>query len=546
MKKLILLILLIPVFVFSADRIIDSNYNIDFLTGYPPTEKARITSAGNVGIGVTPTQQLHQLSATRATHLLSGALATSGGTNGAATFWTDGATQHGIGHGNALYGNSSSDLYINAGNSKNISLVTASTERVKIDSAGAVNIQTGPLVNQLGAVGTPSYTFTGDANNGWWSPAADTQAWSTGGTERMRIDNLGKVGIGSPGYVAYTSGAVPNLSVDQSNNYSALAIRSWVNSDSHAGMLILGKSRTTTIGVQTQTSSGDTLGWISAEGVNTSSVATSAAIIKFEQDGAPGATFIPGRILFQTATSTSSSFTERMRIASNGYIGVAPSTSPVCTLSNTNTNIFGANAGGLVGTDGFAWAANAGGAVGGFYNASTSSGAHGLVAKIAGSASTNYALDVSQHTASATTGNVLFNVRGNAQIGVTTTNWATGGTAIGVSGGLLTTSPSSRRYKKNENTLSIDTSKIFNLTVKEFDYIIDDKHSFGGIAEDVVQILPEIVNYEKDGNGNPIPESISENKLSWLILVELKKLKTQNDTLKTIVCADHPTEQICQ
>ena len=53
MKKLILLILLIPVFVFAADRIIDSNYNIDFLTGYPPVEKVRIATDGKVGIGTT-------------------------------------------------------------------------------------------------------------------------------------------------------------------------------------------------------------------------------------------------------------------------------------------------------------------------------------------------------------------------------------------------------------------------------------------------------------------------------------------------------------
>jgi hypothetical protein len=47
----------------------------------------------------------------------------------------------------------------------------------------------------LGAVGTPSYTFTGDTNTGIWSPSADAVAFSTAGAERMRIASDGEVGI---------------------------------------------------------------------------------------------------------------------------------------------------------------------------------------------------------------------------------------------------------------------------------------------------------------------------------------------------------------
>jgi hypothetical protein len=49
----------------------------------------------------------------------------------------------------------------------------------------------------LGAVGTPSITFTGDLNTGIYSPAADTLAFVEGGVEAMRIDSSGRVGIGS-------------------------------------------------------------------------------------------------------------------------------------------------------------------------------------------------------------------------------------------------------------------------------------------------------------------------------------------------------------
>jgi len=53
------------------------------------------------------------------------------------------------------------------------------------------------ISNGLGSVSEPSYTFAGDLNTGMWSPAADTIAFSEGGTEVMRITSAGNVGIGT-------------------------------------------------------------------------------------------------------------------------------------------------------------------------------------------------------------------------------------------------------------------------------------------------------------------------------------------------------------
>ncbi|HEY9705602.1 MAG TPA: hypothetical protein V6C58_24400, partial [Allocoleopsis sp.] len=44
---------------------------------------------------------------------------------------------------------------------------------------------------------SPTYSFYGDSNNGWFSPGGDVQAWSTNGNERMRLDDVGALGLGT-------------------------------------------------------------------------------------------------------------------------------------------------------------------------------------------------------------------------------------------------------------------------------------------------------------------------------------------------------------
>lgn len=60
--------------------------------------------------------------------------------------------------------------------------------------AGDVRVD-GNILMAAGVEATPSLTPLGDPNTGMWSPVADTLAWSTGGSEAMRIDSVGRVGI---------------------------------------------------------------------------------------------------------------------------------------------------------------------------------------------------------------------------------------------------------------------------------------------------------------------------------------------------------------
>lgn len=56
---------------------------------------------------------------------------------------------------------------------------------------------TGVVTVSAGAVGAPSIiSTTGTSDTGQWFPAADTIAWSTAGSERMRINSLGNLILG--------------------------------------------------------------------------------------------------------------------------------------------------------------------------------------------------------------------------------------------------------------------------------------------------------------------------------------------------------------
>lgn len=91
---------------------------------------------------------------------------------------------------------------------------------------------------------------------------------------------------------------------------------------------------------------------------------------------------------------------------------------------------------------------------------------------------------------------------------------------------------SSARYKENIRALEVDSSKIYDLTAKNFNYISQPGLDiFGWIAEETNEIIPELVNLNSDGE----PESIRYAETSVLIIEEMKKMRSALSSLVTLV-----------
>ena len=166
------------------------------------------------------------------------------------------------------------------------------------------------IANGLGAVGTPSYTFTGDLNTGMWSPAADTIAFSNGGVEATRITSAGLMGIGTTAPV----GRLMVAAADTSNTIgSSTASINITNTDSGAF------GRTANLNFT-----------IDNGNIATRRLATiSAVYVGF------GGGSTEGALAF--ATQFNGSLSERMRIGSDGGVGIGATANASALLDVQST-----------------------------------------------------------------------------------------------------------------------------------------------------------------------------------------------------------------
>jgi len=147
---------------------------------------------------------------------------------------------------------------------------------------------------------------------------------ATGG-ERMRIDSSGRLLINHNSSINNAGVASQQQITGDSAATASLSIRRDANSSS-GPLLIFGKSRSGALGNNVSVASGDNIGSIVFAAADGTDVSSQCAEIKAQIDGTPGSNDTPGRLIFMTASDGSNAPTERMRISSEGKIGIGHGT----------------------------------------------------------------------------------------------------------------------------------------------------------------------------------------------------------------------------
>ena len=89
------------------------------------------------------------------------------------------------------------------------------------------------------------------------------------------------------------------------------------------------------------------------------------------------------------------------------------------------------------------------------------------------------------------------------------------------------TATSDRRFKTNIQKLDNSLNTVLKLNGYKFDSIIDKTTHIGVIAQEVEQVVPELVRVDPDGK-----MSVAYGNIAGLLIEAIKELKAEVDELK--------------
>jgi hypothetical protein len=237
-----------------------------------PTERLRITSAGNVGIGTTSPSSTLEV-------------------NGSIVIGTGAATYLAgvIGYSDSNWG--------------------SLNRPPRVGGIAAYGFQSFAGVTRMAISDTGTTSLTSAA-------ATPPFIANIAASEAARIDSSGRllVGTSSGRQIAFGQ-ALHQVEGTSSNGFSSITV---TDNTAFGGAFVLAKTRGAAFQVL---SSGDNLGILSFQGADGSALKEAARITALV-DGTPGTDDMPGRLVFSTTPDGSATSTERLRITSAGVLQI--------------------------------------------------------------------------------------------------------------------------------------------------------------------------------------------------------------------------------
>jgi hypothetical protein len=318
----------------------------------------------------------------------------------------------------------------------------------------------------------------------------DFRIESNGNTHQIFVDGGNdRVIVGSDTSVTADS-LQPSLQINGTTEATSAVGIHRASNDSGGAQLIFSKTRNTSVGGNTVINNGDTYGEILFLGNDGSDLASAGAKIAGISSSAPGSNDMPSSITFSTTANAASSFSERMRVDSEGKVLIGTTT--VFDMDDTNNGIQ------FVGPSDLVQLSRNNNAA----FAIQRTGNDGRVAQ--------FYRDTTE--------------RGYIEVDGSSTTYAT-----------------SSDYRLKENIVDLDNAitRLKQLKPRRFNFIGQEDTRDGFVAHEVTAV-PEAISGTKDevdADNKPVYQGIDQSKIVPLLTAALQEAVTRIETLEAKVKA---------